>query len=214
MLGDHWKEIEEYRILQTQKRIFLAKQANPVSTPELKGESEEEDGEIHLAQDDSVANKKQKGVAINSTFTKLNSSINSHYFGKLLFTKLKIANLGGREIEALVVTGCSTSLLRKGLLPDSHMETVEEPLVGLGANDNQFQMNRKTRSVLIQTKDNLHKLQLWELENLGVSEAILGIYFLQSFDECNITFSPETQTNGAPSIYKKTQIRVRHYESW
>lgn len=81
MLGDYWKEIEEYRILQTEKRIFLAKQANPVSTPELKNESEEEDEEIHLAQDDSVANKNQKGIAINSTFTKLNSSINSQYFG-------------------------------------------------------------------------------------------------------------------------------------
>lgn len=97
------------------------------------------------------------------------------------------------------------------------MEMVEEPLVGLGANDNQFQMNRKTRSVLIQTKDTLHKLQLWELENLGVSEAIetiLGIDFLESFAECNFTFSPETQTNGAPSIHKKTQIRARHYELW
>lgn len=59
------------------------------------------------------------------------------------FTKLLIANLGGKEIEALLDTGSTTSFIKKGILPDAHMTLLEEPLEGSGANANVFSIKRE-----------------------------------------------------------------------
>lgn len=71
------------------------------------------------------------------------------------------------------------------------MKTLEDPITGTGVDDTQFSMTRTTKSLLIHASGTLHKQQFWEINSLGVSQAILGIDFLEAFESCQILFDSQ-----------------------
>lgn len=71
------------------------------------------------------------------------------------------------------------------------MATLANPLIGVGASEMEFPINRNTRSLLIKTSNTSHKVQFLEIDKITGLDAILGIQFLESFDECTFTFYPE-----------------------
>ena len=142
-LGQYWKDIEEYRLSQYLLKCQLASNAIPVltSTPKL----EIEDDYVQLGQSDSPTDVKQKSIVINTSI-----EIKFHQFkGDIRYTQICIASLDNLLIEALIDTGASTSFIKKGIIPDSHMIVIDKPVYGTGANDNKFVLKRQTECLLI-----------------------------------------------------------------
>eukprot|EP00268_Persea_americana_P068539 TRINITY_DN9558_c0_g1_i1.p1 TRINITY_DN9558_c0_g1~~TRINITY_DN9558_c0_g1_i1.p1 ORF type:complete len:519 (-),score=49.72 TRINITY_DN9558_c0_g1_i1:3065-4621(-) len=171
-LGQYWKDVEEHRLLQYLQQKTLAELTSQ-ETPNLGDNSDLEASEfVPLAQDEHTIDKKQKSIVINNSI-----EVQMHQNkGDLLFTKLQIANLGGKTIEALVDTGASTSFIKKGVIPDSYMITLDKPVFGCGANANMFSLKRQTQSLLIKIQDSLHKIRFLEIENISNIEIVHGKY--------------------------------------
>lgn len=71
------------------------------------------------------------------------------------------------------------------------METLDVPWTGAGANSVPFVVRRQTTSLILKINNTLHKLRFLEIENINVSEAILGMDFLEDFDKYTIQLQPE-----------------------
>ena len=125
----------------------------------------------------------------------INTSIDvkfHQYKGDILYTQICIASLDDLLIEALIDTGASTSFIKKGIIPDSLMTTIDKPVYGTGANDSEFVLNRQTECLLIKIQDSLHKIKFLEIA-LNFTDALLGMDFLCDFESYTFHMRPTPQ---------------------
>ena len=83
LLAQYWQEIEEHRMLQNLNQRQLAENANitRIATPSLDTD-DEVDEIVQLAQDDTIIDRKLKGITITNSI-----NVNAHNRVELLFTK-------------------------------------------------------------------------------------------------------------------------------
>lgn len=186
-LGQYWKEIEEYRLSQ-----YLIKRQNlsddiPVLIPTPKLE-EDDDDYTQLRQKDDLIDRKQKSIVINTSI-----DVKFHqYKGDILYTQICKPSLDDLLNEALIDTGASTSFIKKGIIPDSLITTIDKPVYGTGANDNEFALNRQTECLLIKIQDSLHKIKFLKIA-LHFTDALLGKDFLCDFESYTFQMRPTPQ---------------------
>lgn len=112
-LGKLWRNLEEQRLHQ-----YLQQRDINKDILLIKSQSDDELNTQPLGDTNPVIQ---------------NNSIELYAYqhtGDLLFTQLIIANLGNKQVEALLDTAATTSFIKKkkkGIIPDSHMEVLDTP---------------------------------------------------------------------------------------
>ena len=72
------------------------------------------------------------------------------------------------------------------------MTTIDKPVYGTGANDNEFVLNRQTECLLIKIQDSLHKPKFLEIA-LNFIDALLVMDFLCDFESFTFQMRPTPQ---------------------